>query len=136
MPHDPQYSVAAMNLALDAALNTLNGGFMLFYGGGSGKPVSPDVAVTDQTLAATLALSATAFAAATGGTKTANPITPATIAATVDVRWFRLVLSDGVTAVHDGTVGTIDQSCDATVGTPMFNAGATATCSSLVISIP
>jgi len=135
MARNPTYSVAAKNAALNAALDVLNGGFMDFYGAGSGQPLSPDVVVTDQIKAVRLNLNATAFAAAISGTKTANAISTAVIVNTVDVRWYRLLKSDE-TPVHDGTVGTIDQICDATVGTTAFAAGVTATCPSLVISIP
>ena len=135
MAKNPTYSAVAKNSALNTALDVLNGGFMDFYGGGSGQPASPDVAVTDQTKAVRLTLNATAFAAAVGGSKTANAIGTAVIVNTVDVRWYRLLKSDE-TPVHDGTVGTIDQICDATVGTTAFAAGVTASCPSLVISIP
>lgn len=134
MARNPTFSVAAKNAALDAALDVLDGGFMDFYGGGSGQPLSPDVAVTDQIRAVRLLLSPVAFAAAVNGVKAANAISSAVIDTTVDVRWYRLLKSDE-TPVHDGTVGTIDQSCDATVGTTFFTAGVVASCPSLVITI-
>lgn len=134
MAHNPTYSVASKNLALDAALDVCNGGYMDFYA--APQPASPDVAVSDSFKAVRLALSPTAFAPAVGGTKVANAISSAVITQTLDVRWYRLYKSDGVTAVHDGTVGTIDYSCDATVATTFFQAGVTCTCLALIISIP
>lgn len=136
MAHTPTYSQASKNLALNAALDVLNGGFMVFYGYGLGQPASPDVAITDQVAAVTLALNATAFAPASNGSKVANAIGTAAIVNNVDVRWYRLYKSDGITAVHDGSVGTIDQGCDATVATTTFTAGVVCSVLSLVISIP
>jgi len=129
--HNPTLSAASKNLALDAALNVLNSGFVEIYDGT--QPASPDVAVTTQNKLAKLALSSTAFGAASGGTKTANAITSAAALLTGTASWYRLVKSDDTTGVQDGTVGT--SGCDATVPTTAFSSGVTVSCSSLVISM-
>lgn len=97
-------SIASWNLALDAALNVLNGGFLEVYTGT--QPATPDTALSGQTLLATLNLSATAFSASSAGTKTANAIANGTAVATGTATWARAYKSDGVTAVIDGSVGT------------------------------
>lgn len=132
MSHNPTLAVASKNLALNAALDVLNGGgFMEIYDGS--QPAGPDTAVTTQVKLAKLSLSSTAFAAASSGSKTANAITSSAALATGTAAWYRLVKPDDTTGVHDGTVGT--SGCDATVPTTSFVAGVTVSCSSLVISM-
>ena len=139
MAHNPTFSATAKAAALDAALDVLHGGYMDFYGTvngvGSGQPASPDVAITDQVKAVRLPLGNPAFAPTSGGQKVANAIGSVMITTSADVRWYRLVTSAEV-AVHDGSVGTIDAGCDATVGTTTFLSGTMGACPSLVISIP
>jgi len=96
-------SLASWNLVLNAALDVLNGGFIEIYDGS--QPATPDVAVTSQVKLAKLALSATAFSAASAGTKTANAITATTALATSTATWFRAFKADDTTAVIDGSVG-------------------------------
>src|SRR6202142_4564809 len=101
-------SVASWNLALNAALDTpCNSGFIDIYDStGTGQPATPDVAVTTQVKLAHLPLSATAFAAASAGSKTANAITNGTGLAVGNGAGARVYKADGVTAVIDGSVGT------------------------------
>ena len=103
MASNTNFSIASWGLALDAALNVLNGGYLLLYSGT--QPATPDAPLVNNTLLATLALSATAFAATSNGTKTANAISPGSASASGTITWFRAVKSDGVTAVIDGSVG-------------------------------
>ena len=106
MALNPKLSVASCNLALNAALDVLNSGFLDIYDStGTGQPASPDTAVTTQVKLARLNLNATAFAAASGGSKVANAISATTGIIGGTAMWYRLVTSGG-TAVADGSVGT------------------------------
>lgn len=97
-------AIASVNLALNAACDVLNGGFIDIYDGT--QPATPDVAVGAQVKYAHCALNATAFGAAASGVKTAAAITNGTGLATGVPTWFRAFKSDGTTAVIDGTCGT------------------------------
>ncbi len=112
-------SVAAINAGLNAALDALNGGFFDIYSGV--QPASPDVAVTNQVKLARLPLSATAFAAASGGNKAAGPVANGTGLAAGTATWMRAYKADGTTAVIDGSAGAsgtdlVMQDPDITVG--------------------
>lgn len=130
MALNPKLSAAGRNRALDAALDALNGGYLDIYDGS--QPSDPDTAVTTQVKLARLSLNATAFAAASSGSKAANAIASGTVLATGTASWFRLVTSAG-TAVWDGSVGT--STANLVVGTTAFSAGATASVSSLTLTM-
>lgn len=132
MALNPHMSVASWNLALDSALNVLNSGFVEIYTGS--QPATPDVAVSGQTKLAKLSLSATAFGAASSGTKTANAVTSSVALATGTAAWFRLFKSDDSTAVFDGSVGT--SGTDMTVDSTSFTSGVTVNVTALSISMP
>lgn len=104
MSLNPKVAVASRNLALNAVLDQLNNGFLRIYDGT--QPADADTAITTQVLLAQLTFGATAWAAASAGSKTANAITAAVAAATGTATWYRLVNSDGTTVVADGSVGT------------------------------
>lgn len=71
------------------------------------QPTDPDTAITSQVLLAELTLNATAFAAASSASKTANAITAdASANATGTASWGTLVRSNGTTREHDFSVGT------------------------------
>jgi hypothetical protein len=123
-------SVASRNLSLDAALDVLNSGSIALYDGT--QPTDPDTAVSTQTKLAQCSLSATAFAAATGGSKTANAVASDAAIASGTAAWFRLYKSDGTTAVHDGTVGTL--GCNCNMNSVAISSGATVSITSIVIS--
>lgn len=107
MAKDMRSSVAVRNAQLDAATPLVNGGYVAVFGGS--RPASPDVAVTNQPLLATLALGSPAFGAASGGEAFANPIEADTnIAGSGIATWFRVLESNGATAHWDGTVGESD----------------------------
>jgi uncharacterized protein (UPF0261 family) len=125
-------SLASWGVGLDAALNVLNGGYLEFYTGA--QPATPDVAVTSQTLLATLDLSATAFSATSAGTKTANAITSGTAVATGTATWARAYKSDGTTAVIDGSCGT--SGTDFILATTSIVASAVVSCSGWSVSCP
>ena len=117
-------SVAARNRSLDAALDVLNNGFLDLYDGA--QPTDPDTAVTTQNKLARLPLSATAFAAASAGSKATNAITSASALASGTATWFRFVTSGG-TAVHDGSIGA--SGANINMNAVGIVAGATVSCS-------
>lgn len=124
-------STASKNLGLNAQLDVLNTGFLDIYSGT--RPAGPDTALSGNTLLASLPMSATAFAAASGGTKTANAITSDSSAdATGTATFFRAFKADHTTAVIDGTVGT--SGTDAIINSVSIVAGTTVSCSSCVIT--
>jgi hypothetical protein len=126
-------SIATWNAALDAGLNPLNSGFLEIWSGS--QPATPDVAPTGgNVLLATLNLSATAFTASSGGTKTANAITSGTAAATGTATWFRAYDSNGTTAVIDGSAGI--SGTDMILATASIVTGAVVSCSGWSVSMP
>jgi hypothetical protein len=132
MAANTHMSQAAWNAALNAALNPLNSGFIEIYTGA--QPATPDVAVTTQTLLVTLNLGATAFAASSGGTKTANAITSETAVASGTATWFRAYQSDNATAVIDGSAGV--SGTDMILATASIVSGAVVSCSGWSVSCP
>lgn len=125
------FSIARKNASLDSQFDVLNSGFFRVYSGT--RPATPDTALSGNTLLAELTFGATAFAAATGGTKTANAIGATTnAAATGTATFFRAFQSNGTTAVADGTVGT--SATDAIINSVAIQAATTVSCSSFVIT--
>jgi hypothetical protein len=132
MAANTHMSVASWNLALDSSLNVLNSGFLEIYDGA--QPATPDVAVGAQVKLAKLPLSATAFSAASAGTKTANAITNGTGLAASTATWFRLFKSDDTTAVLDGSAGT--SGTDLILNDAAITVGGTVAVTSLTVSMP
>lgn len=98
-------SVASRNLALNAALDVLNGGgFFRLYSGT--VPTDADTALSGNTMLLEYALASTAFAAASGGSKAMAAVSAASAAASGTATFFRLYKSDGTTCVYQGAVGT------------------------------
>lgn len=129
MANNTIVSTAERNTMLDAFTALLNGGTLLLYDGT--QPAGPGTAVTTQTLGATLTLNATAFAASSGGTATANAITSGVAVASITPTWARLKSSGG-TAHMDCSVGAA--GCDITLGA--FTSGTTVGISSLTVTHP
>lgn len=124
-------STVSKNLGLNAQFDVLNSGFLRIYSGT--RPATPDTALSGNTLLAELTFGATAFAAASGGTKTANAIGSDTSAdATGTATFFRAFKSDGTTAVVDGTVGT--SGTDAIINSTSIVAATTVACTSMVLT--
>lgn len=132
MTFNTHLSITSWNLALDAALDVLNGGFVEIYDGA--QPATPDVAVSTQTKLAKLSLSATAFGAAASGIKTANAVTPSTALATSTATWFRAFKSDDTTAVIDGSAGA--SGTDMVLNSAAISSGATVSITSWAASMP
>ncbi len=132
MANNVRTSIASWNLALNAAFDVLNAGFVEIYSGS--QPATPDAGIGGATLLATCNLSATAFGAASAGTKTANAIANGTAVATATATWFRCYKSDGTTAVLDGTVGT--SGTDMIMNDVAITTGGTVPITSMTISMP
>lgn len=90
-------TTANRNRAADPVTARGNGGSLRIYSGT--PPADANAALSGNTLLATLAMSATAFAAAVSGVAAANTITPATAAAAGRPSFARLLESDGTTVV-------------------------------------
>lgn len=131
MAKNATWSTAKRNAKLDAIKADFDSGYLRIYDGA--QPAGPDTALSGQTLLAELRFGATAFPAAVAGVLTANPITSdASANATGTATWFRCLKSDGVTALHDGTVGTA--AANAIVATTSIVAAAQIDCSSFTIT--
>lgn len=104
MALNPKTSIASRNLALNAAFDVLNSGFLDIYDGT--QPTDADTAVGAQVKLAHLPLSATACAAASAASKALNAVTSGSGLAASTATWARFYKSDGTTAVHDVSVGT------------------------------
>lgn len=132
MSANTHLSIASWNLALDAAINVLNSGFLEIYDGA--QPSTPDVAVTSQNKLAKLPLGATAFGASSSGTKTANAITNGSGLVASTATWFRAFKSDDSTAVIDGSAGT--SGTDLVLNDAAITVGGTVQVTSWTISMP
>lgn len=98
-------TTANRNRAADAVCARANSGSLRIYGGT--MPADANAALSGNTLLASLPMSATAFGAAVAGVATANAITAdASADATGTATFFRVLESDGVTVVFQGTAGT------------------------------
>ena len=106
MALNPKTSLASRALALNAAFDILNSGHLLIYDGT--QPVDADTALGAQVLGADLGLNATAFAAASAGSKVANAITQD---------------SDANASINPATWGTLVVTSRATTGTMDFSVG-------------
>ena len=128
---NPKTAVARRNAALDGALDTvLNSGFLRIYD--STQPTDADTALGAQVLLAELTLNATAFAAASGGSKAANAITADSSAnATGTATWASLVTSGG-TRLMDMSAGTA--TVNLVLNSAAISSGASVSCSSLSVT--
>lgn len=103
--------LASRNVALDAALDVLNGGYLRIYSGTI--PANADAVLVGATLLAELRFGTPAFGAASNGQKVANAITPAqSVLVAGTAAFFRAYKSDGTTVVVQGLVGTSGADCN------------------------
>jgi len=131
MANNLNYKVSVRNARLDAIISAIgSSGKLKIYAGS--QPTDADTALSGQTLLASLALSATAAPASSGGVLTFNSITNDSSAdATGTAAWFTLTTSGDVRVV-DGTVGT--SGTDMIIDNTSISAGQVVSCSSLVIT--
>lgn len=132
MALNPKTAAAARNAALDSAFDSLNGDLFGIFDGA--QPTDADTALGAQVLLAELTMNATAFAAASAGSKAANAITQDSSAnATGTASWASLY------ATARTTVGTMDMSVGTSAANLNLNSvaiasGAAVSCSSLTIT--
>lgn len=125
-------AIATRNSALNALAALCNNGKIRIYSGA--QPATPETAASG-TLLAELTFGATAFGSASGGTITANAITDDSSAdATGTAGWFRILQSDGTTAVFDGDCGT--SGTVMTMATTSIVAAAVVQITSLTLTLP
>jgi hypothetical protein len=116
-----------------------NSGKLRIYSGA--QPADANTAASG-TLLAEFTLNATAFGASScagtapsrAASATANAISDVTASATNTAGYFRIVKSDGTTAVIDGTVGT--SGCDLNLTDISLTTGETVHVTSLTLSMP
>lgn len=123
-------SLATRNVAANAVAALCNSGFIQIYSGT--RPATPDTALSGNTLLATLAFGATAFAAASSGVATANAITSGTAVANGTASFARIFKSDDATVVGDCNCGTSGSDCN--FPTVSFVSGNIITCTSLTLT--
>lgn len=108
MANNPHLAVATRNAMLDRLNTDLNNGgapFFTIYAGV--QPADCSAAVTAANVAlATLNMSATAFAAASAGSMTANAISSAIGLVAGTATWFSAQDSLGMTRRMEGSIGT------------------------------
>lgn len=133
MALNPKTSVASRNLALNAAFDVLNSGFLDIYDGT--QPTDADTALGAQVKLAHLTLAGTAFSAASSGSKAAGAIgSDSSADATGTATWASLVKSGGTRgdAVMDMSVGT--SGANLNLNSVAISAGAQVSVSSLTIT--
>jgi hypothetical protein len=101
-----QLANAAVNAEASAVAALLNNGYIRIYDGV--QPATADTALAGNNLLAELRFGSPAFGAAVNGVAAANAIASVVAAATGTASWFRLLMSDGSSAVMDGSVGAAD----------------------------
>jgi hypothetical protein len=119
---------AAVHAAGGSVEALFNSGTLNIYSGT--QPATADTALSGNTLLASLTFAATAFGTDTNGVATAAAIGSATAAATGTATFFRVLESNGTTAVMDGTVGT--SGADLNLSTTSIVAGGTVSVSSFI----
>lgn len=133
MAYDLRMSDAAVNAEATALGTLANNGYLRIYD--STRPATADTAVGAQVLLAELRLNATAFGAASGGVITAGAITADTSAnAGGTATWYRVLQSNGTTALWDGEVGTATSNL--ILNSVTIGAGANVSVSALTHTVP
>lgn len=130
MASNLKYAVAAKNARLNILTTQIGSSGLLSVYTGT-QPTNPDTALSGNTLLASLALSSTFAAGASGGVLTASTITSATAANTGTATWATLTTSAG-TRIVDMSVGT--SGADLNLSTTSIVSGASVAVSSLTIT--
>jgi len=126
------YIEARRNARLDAGLDSLNGGTLRIYSGT--PPANAEAALAGNTLLAQLTFGSPAFAAATGGTKTANAITADSNANGGATATFWRGLTSGAAVIVQGTVGATGSGESLELNSTAISAGASVSVTSLVVT--
>lgn len=132
MAYDTRMSYAAVNAENDALAALANSGKIRIYT--ATRPANADTTASG-TLLAELTFGVTAFGASVNGVITANAITPDSSADNGGTAaWFRVLKSDGTTALWDGEVGTA--TSDLILNSVTIGAGAQVSITALTHTIP
>jgi hypothetical protein len=140
MALNPFFADAFAKAALDAGCALANAGKLRVYS--LAQPTDSNTAIGAQVLLAEFTMNATAFAASVASgaaptrvaVATANAISNVNALATGTATWFRLLKSDGTTALFDGTVGV--SGCDLNMTDVSLTASETCSVSSLTVTNP
>ena len=126
-------SGASADAAMDAFTALLDGGVLRIYE--AAQPAGPDTALSGQKLLAELTLNATAFGPSSGGIAAAAAITKDSSANdTGTAAWYRAFMTDGTTAVCDGSIGTA--GCDLNLNSTAIQANAEVSITSWTLTLP
>lgn len=132
MANNLKFATNLRNALMDA-ITTFAGGSALLRIYDGTQATNPNTAIGAQTLLAELTCNATFAPSASGGVLTLNAVTNDSSAnATGTASWFRLVKSDGTTAVMDGTVGT--SGSDLNINSTAISSGAAVAVTSATIT--
>lgn len=132
MANNLKYATNLRNARADA-ITTFTGGSALLRIYDGTQATNPNTAIGSQVLLAELTCNATFAPSASGGVLTLNAITSDSSAnATGTASWFRLLKSDGTTAVLDGTVGT--SGSDLNINSTAISSGAAVAVTSATIT--
>lgn len=140
MALNPFFSDTFAKASVDAGCALANTGKLRVYSGA--QPTDSNTAIGAQTLLGEFTMGATAFAASvasgTAPTRsavaTANAVANVVALATGTASFFRMLKSDGTTALFDGTVGL--SGCDLNLTDITLTIGETMSVSSLTVSNP
>lgn len=136
MALNPKTGAAGRNLALNAAFDVLNSGTLRIADGT--QPTDADTALGAQVDLADLTFGATAFAAASAGSKAANSITQDSSANASSTATWATMQASGVAfsgsnaRVMDMSVGT--SGANLNLNSVAISSGAAVSCSSLTIT--
>jgi len=109
MAKDARSSNAYRSLQANAVDQEYDNGYLRIYSTPTTRPAGPDTAITDQVLLAELRFAADAVASEVNGVLTFAAITADPSAnATGTAGFARALKADGVTALRDYSVGTVD----------------------------
>jgi hypothetical protein len=132
MANNIRTSIVSRNAALDAIAPLANSGRLRIYSGA--QPATPETAASG-TLLAELIMNATAFGAASGGVITAAAITQdSSNDASGTAGYYRLLKSDGATALWDGEVGV--SGADLNLNSVAISSGAITQVTSFTYTLP
>ncbi len=127
MAHEIKVSTQAANLKADAFGAALNAGLIRIYQGA--KPATANAALGGALLLGELTFGNPAFGAAVAGLATANAITKDVAADNNGTaQFYRLVQSDGITPMGDGTCGVTGSGSDLEMPNVAITAGGEITC--------
>lgn len=137
MASNVHLATSARNACLSALATLLNSGFIDIYDGA--QPANASVAVSTQNKLVRLTFGATAFGAPSGGSMTANAVTPGAALVDGSPTWARLCQSDGTTAVLDVSAGVASSSPDLVLpgaSSAFLPQGTTVSITSLTVTEP